>query len=157
MRRRDGVGDGPRQVRRPALFQDFPLRGVRFLGLGQGVTLRNLRVYAFTDPVEHRGRFAVHERGTIINARTASCRICSDWSAQRRAACVAQDEDEVMRSFTHKSSVQLAHEYKSRAKELILYQQRVTGIHSELKITIGIARRLLTESLELLNRVDASL
>jgi hypothetical protein len=152
---RDGVGDGPRQVRRPASFQDFPLRDVRFLGLDQGMTLRNLRIYTFADPVEHRGRFAIHRRGTILGARAASGRVCSDWSVRRQAAYVTQDE--VMQSLAHKSSVQLTHEYKSRAKEQILYQHRVNGLHSELKITIWVARRLLTESWELLHRIDASL
>jgi hypothetical protein len=62
-----------------------------------------------------------------------------------------------MRSFARKSSVQLADEYKSKAQERILYQRRVITAHSELKITILVARRLLTESLELLHRIDASL
>jgi hypothetical protein len=44
-----------------------------------------------------------------------------------------------------------------RAKERIFYQRRVTGLHSELKITIWLARRLLTESLGLMKRLDASL
>jgi hypothetical protein len=120
------------------------------------MTLRSLRIYALTDPVEHRGRFAIHRRGTILGARAASGRVCSDWSAQRRAACIAQG-DEVMRSLAHKSSAELAHECKSKAEERILYRRRVITAHSELKITILVARRLLTESLELLQRIDASL
>jgi hypothetical protein len=119
------------------------------------MTLHCLSIYAFTNPVERRGRFAIHMRGTILRARSASGRVCSDWPVQRRAACVAQDE--VVRSFTHKSSMQLAHEYKLRAKERILYQQRVSAAHSELKMTIWVARSLLTESLGLLDRLDVSL
>jgi hypothetical protein len=149
MRRGNGVGDGHSQL------QAFPLRGVQVRRLGPGVTLRCLGIYAFTDPVEHRGRFAIHRRGTIISTLAASGRVCSQWPAQRRATCLTQDE--VVRSFAHKSSLQLAHDYKLRTKERFLYQQCVRTAHSELKITIRVTRRLLTESLELLHKVDASL
>jgi hypothetical protein len=154
MRRRAGVADGHSQVRRPAKLQAFPLRGVRVRRLGSGMTLRSLRIYAFTDPVEDRGRFAIHRSGKILRARAASGRVYSNWSAERRAACVTQNE---VRSFAHKSSMQLAHDYKLRAKEQIFYQRRVSAAHSELKITIWITRRLLTESLELMKRLDALL
>jgi hypothetical protein len=43
-----------------------------------------------------------------------------------------------MRLFSRKSSVELAHQYKLKAKERILYQQRVIAAHSELKITSGL-------------------
>jgi hypothetical protein len=148
MRWGNDIGDGPQQVRRPASFQDFPLRGVQVRRLGHGVTMHGPSI------LEHRARAAMHGRGTMISG-TASRRAGSDWSAQSRTAYVI--EDEVVRSFAHKSSMQLIREYKSRAKERILYQRRVADLHSELKITILVARRLLTESLELLNRVDASL
>jgi hypothetical protein len=121
------------------------------------MTLRSLRIYALADPVELRGRFAIGRLGTILRARAASDRDCSDWSVQRRAACIAQDDDEVMRSLARKSSMQLAREYKSSAKERILYQQRVADTLSELKITIWVTRRLLIESFELMKRLDASL
>jgi hypothetical protein len=128
------------------------MRHVLFQIRGQGMTLRSLSVYAFTDPVEHQARFAIHRPGNL-SARAASGRV-SDWS-ERRGASASQGETEP--SFEHKSSTRLARDYKLKAKERILYQQRVTGAHSELKMNIWVARRLLAESLELLHRLDASL
>jgi hypothetical protein len=129
-----------------------PMRHVLSQIRGQGMTLRSLSVCAFTDPVEYQARFAIHRPGTL-NARAASGRV-SDWSERRGASA---GKGEVEPSFEHKSSTRLAHDYKLKAKERILYQQRVTGAHSELKMNIWVARRLLAESLELLNRLDASL